>query len=1210
MKSRVVDLRGRAGQYRLPEVDTSSGLIAAIVNRTRTMRGGDTGVGTPLFTVSAFSRRGDVLCAVSQHGQVFALFVRQNRFECIKHIGVAPTSIVASSLRNYEFLVGFADGSVRCFDVGAPAVISTLSGHKGAVMHVDVHRDGEYALTASRESVILWNTSTWERVRVLGGGVGMAQSSFVGDSVSVYFLDGTFMAWSVETLELTSKLLPPDAASSASPTCFAVSDDGSALATASDSVSVHVWELASQTLLRVVKLPQGSRKPSQMLFLPGTKTLAALSANGSSVVVADISHPKCKVLLDLTPCHGATTAHVAVGPQGRHLAACCSDGTIQLYDLNVATRTQRRAAPGKVRSGGARAQAERELQVHSATDDVFAENGEENGDSEQQQQPAVTPLHRLAQLEPSARRLNRRRLRALLRRFGEFPSKYRPVVWRFLLRLPENREAFSSLVQKGTHPAFAAIGQKFPVQSRRLLTKLQRVLSCLAHWSPVLAQVPYLPALTFPFVKFYGADEVAAFETVMSLVVHWCDGWLDMFPHPPVPVLNVAEALLESHDPELLQHFVQHGVNAQTFAWSLLRSLFSEVLASADWLRLWDTLLSHPNDPALLVVTVVAFLRYFRISLLAAKTPADFEGFFHSQCAVDMPVLLSGVHALRRASSDAQLRAVRRDPLQSTFSARMASVVTPAMSVVSRAAGGAAGSSDDIAAQQPKPMWPLREGGYPSFHRYPKTVVDYQIQQRDQMQIEEEELERKRQLDELLRSKKRELQEQEEAWRRQHEAIKLAEETAMREMQEQQRRFAQEKQNVEQSIRAQRMEEAARMEERAKERLVRQAETRALQQGRLEAELERLKTGQEAMVKTQLEEEALRNLESQASQRAVAVMEQHDMEEQLLQHKHELLAREKQQKLSERLLQERWRAEDEEQQLKANLRRAAVEKRREAEEQLQQRLEMDSAFQLASIERDVKLQSVERERRLRRVAEEQGTALDDAEADAKKEDGLRAKEREFAAATLAKQEAEWRRQKAQQRMAIVEQERQRLALETEKRQRMIRDLELRQRRRQFEDKLRATQELETEEGAREEKQMQAMLLELEDERRKHKQMHLDLILEAQATEDKLAFARAQRESEAEIIARERARFDQSREQARAQQEESMAQRVKQYSKQTLQSLEARDRQLLGQRSELRGSAQLPKGVDIDDAPDSDDEDDSLSPTSSDDSANLVTQHSK
>lgn len=84
------------------------------------------------------------------------------------------------------------------------------------------------------------------------------------------------------------------------------------------------------------------------------------------------------------------------------------------------------------------------------------------------------PLHDLA---PSP-------CQALLHRFGEFPEKYRLLIWRFLLRLPENNGAFRALVAKGVHPAFRDLHKRYPINDTRLFRRLRRIVSALAFWSP------------------------------------------------------------------------------------------------------------------------------------------------------------------------------------------------------------------------------------------------------------------------------------------------------------------------------------------------------------------------------------------------------------------------------------------------------------------------------------------------------------------------------------------------------------------------------------------------------------------------------------------------------------------------------------------------------------------------------------------------------
>ncbi|RKP18781.1 hypothetical protein ROZALSC1DRAFT_22894, partial [Rozella allomycis CSF55] len=94
----------------------------------------------------------------------------------------------------------------------------------------------------------------------------------------------------------------------------------------------------------------------------------------------------------------------------------------------------------------------------------------------------------------------KKKLLNYLRNFGEFPEKYRILIWRFLLRLPENRQPFQSLCDKGLHPAFEKINRKYPIKSYQMIKTLERVLSCLGHWSPLFAECDYFPSFVFPFI--------------------------------------------------------------------------------------------------------------------------------------------------------------------------------------------------------------------------------------------------------------------------------------------------------------------------------------------------------------------------------------------------------------------------------------------------------------------------------------------------------------------------------------------------------------------------------------------------------------------------------------------------------------------------------------------------------------------------------------
>lgn len=47
---------------------------------------------------------------------------------------------------------------------------------------------------------------------------------------------------------------------------------------------------------------------------------------------------------------------------------------------------------------------------------------------------------------------------------------------------------------------------------------IPRTLSALAHWSAIFSDTPYLPLLTFPFVKLFQNNPLICFEVVATLI--------------------------------------------------------------------------------------------------------------------------------------------------------------------------------------------------------------------------------------------------------------------------------------------------------------------------------------------------------------------------------------------------------------------------------------------------------------------------------------------------------------------------------------------------------------------------------------------------------------------------------------------------------------------------------------------------------------------
>lgn len=313
------------------------------------------------------------------------------------------------------------------------------------------------------------------------------------------------------------------------------------------------------------------------------------------------------------------------------------------------------------------------------------------------QQPTQNPLTVApGSLNPQEVEVNRKRLEASLKCNGVYPKKYRLLVWRFLLRLPKNEEAFRALVTKGKHPAFVRLHEQYPLQNSRLFRRLHRVLSAIAFWCPAFGEVSYLPEVVYPFVKIFRENDLAAFEASLSVLLHWCGDFLRSLPYSPVTILSALDKELQRRDPQLHSHLVQHQITAEVYAWGLLKTIFTEVLSEDEWMTLWDHLITYADKPRLLYVAVLAYLSYFRTALLGASDRFSIEQFFHQQNAIKIQSFIQLIININQ-SVDLKLFKSQEN------------------------------GSDEDGAKPAVTYWPLTSGQYPAFASYPKFVVDFQI---------------------------------------------------------------------------------------------------------------------------------------------------------------------------------------------------------------------------------------------------------------------------------------------------------------------------------------------------------------------------------------------------------------------------------------------------------------------------------------------------
>ncbi|KAM9851444.1 TBC1 domain family member 31 [Aulostomus maculatus] len=794
---------------------------------------------TVRFLHVAFDTTGDSFLAGDHHGNIYVFDISRNRFRLVQKTGQACTALAFSLRRSTEFLVALVDYTIKCFDVDTKQLVSWMRGHEGAVSSISIHSSGRYAVTTSSDTAQLWDLDTFQRKRKLNirQSVGIQRVFFLplSNTILSCFSDDSIFAWDCDTLYCKYQLPVPDCGPRISYKAFAVTRDGKNLAAGGRSNLLHLWCLDSKQLVRVIQMPMQVRTVRQLEFLPdsfdggASQTLGVLSQDG---VMRFINIHTCKLLFHIGSHDNAIIA-VAIGPSGRHVVAILDNGSISVYSVQSLTQELNKPPPSQVAvvSGGAASQGLSNLKV-KVKSEVVQRPGKYSGG--QPKVKILVPLTAEDKENELPAGLNKKRLVALLKAFGEYPSKYRMFVWRSLLCLPENHAAYSSLTDKGLHSAFLTLQDRYPIKSAKLQRGLQRVLSALAYWAAIFGETEYLPLFAFPFVKLFQNNPLLCFEVVATIIVNWCQHWFEYFPNPPLNILSMTENIIAHHDQELLQHLVDCGITSQVYVWPLLETLFSEVLTRDEWLHLFDNIFS--NHPSFLLMACVSYVICCREPLLLCSQKQDFEYFFHHRNNLDVGAMIKEAYRLmNRTPADIHPRTMLSD------------------------------------------FTPLTRGQYPVFNHYPEFIVEYQSREREKIRLQELEYLRERQEVSALRAKFVQRRAEEEAYYAQQELLQKTEEQRRNTLALEEEKLTQQRKKLAAMKRELRVKELQLLDASRRRFLKHQQDLQASQIQRLDQEIGRKMELREQETDAAVQDLEVRQMELEAQRRR---LEQHLLEKQ------------------------------------------------------------------------------------------------------------------------------------------------------------------------------------------------------------------------------------------------------------------------------------------------------------------------------------------
>eukprot|EP00210_Caulerpa_lentillifera_P003198 g3055.t1 len=202
-----------------------------------------------------------------------------------------------------------------------------------------------------------------------------------------------------------------------------------------------------------------------------------------------------------------------------------------------------------------------------------------------------------------------RQLNKLVLLHGQFPNKYRRLVWTKLLQLPNNNLAFHELqsrkLPESAFNLFPCFSEQVHSKKSRIDRQQQRSLLNLVKLNQVFAKVAFIEDFIRPFVIQFSYNDQITFEAIVTVLGNWYQDLIMSYPKPPWNLLCRLSALLKYHEKKL--HGQLEEAQCLYFVlWELLSTGFSRVLSYSNWCMVWDHILSSD----------ASFLYYFALAIV------------------------------------------------------------------------------------------------------------------------------------------------------------------------------------------------------------------------------------------------------------------------------------------------------------------------------------------------------------------------------------------------------------------------------------------------------------------------------------------------------------------------------------------------------------------------------------------------------------------
>ncbi|XP_042896738.2 TBC1 domain family member 31 isoform X1 [Parasteatoda tepidariorum] len=572
------------------------------------------------FVHAAWNKLDSQIVAGDSLGNIYLLYLQKNRFSWLCNLKHCSSYLTFTSDKSQDILVALSDCTIVSINSDLKLVKSEFNHHTSCVIHISFNKTGQTVLSCSKDQTILWDLDTFQIQRVLHlkRNVDIIKVFFLSkkDVIVSAFNDNSVFLWNFETFGCINQFVCASEDSYLNIKTIDASGDEKLLACAGRSNWFLVWDIEEGKQLSTILLPDNVSSVKQTCFLPSSihsadiYILAILSSEGE-VLLYDVKN--VELLHKIVSANGKIMS-LSTAYNFLQILTVSLQGSLDLYDVEdyILIKNQVKDIP-KVKSSP----------VHKAVRSV---------------QMKEVKTKKVIDVDEKG-------LRTILKNFGEYPEKHRFFIWSQLLKLPRNEEAFKILHQDSFQ--VKSFVKDYSFMNPGVQKTFLRLMSMLACWLPVIQEMDYIQCLVFPFIKVLHKNAVLCFEILITLISNWCQNWFLFCPFPPFNILSAVENIISFHDPQLLIHFWKNDISSEVYAWSLLKTSFSEVFNKNEWFKLWDNLFTNP--PCFYLYAVAAFSITIRSALFQCKRLEEFKNCYRKH-GISAAMLLKKAYELQNKS--------------------------------------------------------------------------------------------------------------------------------------------------------------------------------------------------------------------------------------------------------------------------------------------------------------------------------------------------------------------------------------------------------------------------------------------------------------------------------------------------------------------------------------------------------------------------------